>query len=154
MIKNEALPAERKELMVNALMILKIIEGINTLDGYAAENRGHLLLENSDIAADNWRDKAVDEFKKALLFHPQQFRARTALAKLLEEEGRRDEAVRLMNDGVNYFYRRGISGLDEFYEYAIKLNLMSGDTTKARELQRKIVSLKEWRSTQSILLEN
>ena len=51
-----------------------------------------------------------------------------------------------MNDGVNYFYRRGISGLDEFYEYAIKLNLMSGDTTKARELQRKIVSLKEWRS--------
>ena len=146
MIKNEALSAERKELMVNALMILKIIEGINTLDGYAAENRGHLLLENSDIAADNWRDKAVDEFKKALLFHPKQFRARTALAKLLEEEGRRDEAVRLMNDGVNYFYRRGISGLDEFYEYAIKLNLMSGDTTKARELQRKIVSLKEWRS--------
>ena len=97
---------------------------------------------------------AINEFKKALRFHPRQYRARTALVELLEKQGRLDEAVRLMNDGVNYFYHRDISGLDEFYEYAIKLNLMSGDTTKARELQRKIVSLKEWRSTQSILLEN
>ena len=135
MIKNEASEVERKKLMGKGLMVLKIIEDINKLDGFAPENRGHLLVENSDIAIYNWYEKAMNEYKNALRVRPEQYRARIALAKLLEQQGKLDEAVDLMNDGVNYFYRFRRSGFDEFYQYAIKLNLMNGDTVKAREIQ-------------------
>ena len=47
-----------------------------------------------------------------------------------------NEAVALMNDGVNYYYQSYLPGLGEFYQYAVKLNLMKGDTIKAREIQR------------------
>ena len=135
MIKNEASEVERKKLMGKALMVLKIIEDINKLDGFAPENRGHLLVENSDIAIYNWYEKAMNEYKNALRVRPEQYRARIALAKLLEQQGKLDEAVDLINNGVNYFYLFKHSELDEFYQYAIKLNLMNGDTVKAKEIQ-------------------
>ena len=47
-----------------------------------------------------------------------------------------------MNDGIRYDYNDYLTGLDEFYEYAVKLNLMSGDTTKAREIQIELDEVK------------
>ena len=40
-----------------------------------------------------------------------------------------------MNDGIRYYYDYNLTGFDEFYQYAVKLNLMNGDTIKAREIQ-------------------
>jgi hypothetical protein len=60
-----------------------------------------------------------------------------ALARLLVKEEYLNEAVALMNNGVNYYYLNILPGLGEFYQYAVKLNLMKGDTIKAREIQRK-----------------
>jgi hypothetical protein len=48
------------------------------------------------------------------------------------------EAVLLMNDWIRYNYDDYLTGLDEFYEYAVKLNLMNGDTVKAEEIQIEI----------------
>ena len=67
--------------------------------------------------------------------NPILFRARLALARLLVQQGDLNEAVPLMNDGVNYFYRRDLPGLGEFYQYAVNLNLMNGDTIKAKEIE-------------------
>ena len=38
---------------------------------------------------------------------------------------------------VNYYYQSFLPGLGEFYQYAVELNLMKGDTIKARDIQRK-----------------
>ena len=43
-----------------------------------------------------------------------------------------------MNDGIRYYYDKFLTGLDEFYEYDVRLNLMSGDTAKARDVHQKI----------------
>ena len=40
-----------------------------------------------------------------------------------------------MNDGMNYGYTSSSPWIREFYQYAVKLNLMNGDTIKAREIQ-------------------
>ena len=47
-----------------------------------------------------------------------------------------------MNDGVRYFYDYYLTGLDEFYEYAIEFNLINGDTIKVKEIQLKLDDVK------------
>ena len=134
-IKGDALMSVRKTYLASALSVLNKIEDINPLAGIVPEGRGHLLVENSDIGVDDWQEKAVREFKKALQLQPRRYGARIALAKLLEKDESLDEAVTLMNNGVNYFYLDGLPGLNEFFQYAIELNLMNGDTIKAKEIQ-------------------
>ena len=134
-VKSDDPPSVRKDLFAKALLILNKIESINPLMGAVPENRGHLLMENTDIVEDDWEEKAILEFKKALQLHPRLYRSRIALARLLEQRGELNEAVLLMNDGVRYNYDIYLTGLDEFYEYDVKLNLMSGDTVKAKEIQ-------------------
>ena len=119
---------DRKVLLANALMALSKIEDITPLAGIVPEGRGHLLIENTDIVVGDWEGKAINEFEKALQLQPGLYRARLALARLLEQRGELNKAASLMNDGIRYYY-------DDYYEYAVKLNLMSGDTTKAREIQ-------------------
>ena len=134
-IKSDALMSVRKTYLASALSVLNKIEDINPLAGIVPEGRGHLLVENSDIVVDNWHEKAVHEFEKALQLQPRRYGARMALARLLVKEEYLNEAVALMNDGVNYYYQSYLPGLGEFYQYAVKLNLMNGDTIKAREIQ-------------------
>ena len=127
--------SERKALYIKTLSILKIIEEINPLTGIVSEGRGHLLVENSDIIVDGWEKQAINEFKNALKLNPTLFRARLALARLLVQQGDLNEAVVLMNIGVSYQYPGFLNGIDQFYKYAIDLNLMNGDTVKEREIQ-------------------
>jgi O-antigen ligase len=141
-IKSDALRIERKSHLVSALLVLNEIEDINPLAGVVPEGRGHLLVENSDIAVDNWNEKAVHEFEKALQLQPRRYGARIALARLLAKEKYLNEAVALMNDGVNYYYQPGLRRLGEFYQYAIELNLMKGDTIKAEKIQIKLDEVK------------
>ena len=127
--------SERRALYTKTISILKNIEDINPLTGIVSEGRGHLLVENSDIIVNGWEKQAINEFKNALKLNPTLFRARLALARLLVQQGDLNEAVPLMNDGVNYFYSSALPGLGEFYQYAVKLNQMNGDTIKAREIE-------------------
>ena len=60
----------------------------------------------------------------------------------------------LLNDGVNYYYQILRPGLGGFYQYAVKLNLMSGDTVEAKEIQVIIDDLNRWYSEQKTLSEN
>ena len=53
-----------------------------------------------------------------------------------------------MNDGIRYLYDSYLTGLEEFYQYAVRLNLMIGDTAKAREVHQKIHELKVLRTGQ------
>ena len=46
-----------------------------------------------------------------------------------------------MNDGIRYYYDNYLTGLEEFYRYAARLNFMIGDTAKAREVHQKIHEL-------------
>ena len=109
--------------------------------GVVPENRGHLLIENTDIVVDDWEEKAIFEFNKALQLHPRLFRSRVALARLLNQRGELHEAALLMNDGIRYYYDSYLTGLEEFYRYAARLNFMIGDTAKAREALQKIHEL-------------
>ena len=131
----------RKDLFAKALLILNKIESINPLMGAVPENRGHLLIENTDIVVDDCEEKAIFEFNKALQLHPRLFRSRVALARLLNQRGELNEAALLMNDGIRYHYDTYLTGLEEFYRYAVRLNLMIGDTAKAREAHQKIHEL-------------
>ena len=142
-VKSDDPPSVRKDLFAKALLILNKIESINPLMGAVHENRGHLLIENVDIVVGDGEEKAILEFKKALQLNPRLYRSRVALARLLEQRGELNEAVLLMNDGIRYYYDNFLTGLDKFYEYDVRLNLMSGDTAKARDVHQKIHALEE-----------
>ena len=148
MIKNDASTDERKAILVKALLLLNKIENINSLAAIVPESRGHLLIENSDIVVDDWEEKAIGQFKKALQLDPRLYRARSALARLFVNRGDLDEAVLLINDGVKHYYPVYMTGIEKFYQYAINLNLMKGDTVKAKEIQVIIDDLNRWHSEQ------
>ena len=154
MAKNHALESERKVLFAKALLILNKINNINSLAAIVPESRGHLLIENTDIVIENWEEKAIGQFEKALQLDPRLYRARSALAKLFVKRGDLDEAVLLINDGVKHYYPVFMTGIEKFYQYAINLNLMNGDTVKAKETQVKIDDINRWHSEQNRLLEN
>ena len=134
-MSNTASLIEREDLYIKTLSILEKIEDTNPLTGIVSEGRGHLLVENSDIIVDGWEKQAINEFKNALKLNPTLFRARLALARLLVQQGDLNKAVVLMNIGVSYQYPGFLNGIGQFYKYAIDLNLMNGDTVKAREIQ-------------------
>ena len=140
--------SDRKDIFSKALLFLNKIESINPLMGAVPENRGQLIIDNSDIVVEDWEEKAIIEFNRALQLHPRLFRSRVALAKLLNQRGELIEATLLMNDGIRYFYEENITGVDEFYEYAVRLNLMIGDTAKAKDVHQKIHELKASRIDQ------
>ena len=83
----------------------------------------------------NWERKAISEFKEALKLDPKLYRARSALARLYVKGGNSNKAILLMNDGVKYYYPVYLTGLEKFYQYAVDLNLMNGDTVKAKDIQ-------------------
>ena len=60
----------------------------------------------------------------------------------------------LINDGVKYYYPVYMTGIEKFYQYVINLNLMNGDTVKAKETQVKIDDINRWHSEQNRLLDN
>ena len=132
--KNDTLTIKRKDLLSKSISALNKIEYVNPFNGVAAEKRGHLLLNYKEVLANEWQDKAINEYRKALKYRPRLFKARMALAKILEYQGKLDEAVVLMNDGMNYNYTNS-PWIREFYRHGIELNLMNGDTIKAREIQ-------------------
>ena len=86
--------------------------------------------------------KAIGQFKKALQLDPRLYRARSALARLFVNRGDLDEAVLLINDGVKHYYPVYMTGIEKFYQYAINLNLMNGDTVKAKEIQVELDEVK------------
>ena len=132
--KDDTLTIKRRDLLSKAISALNNIESVNPFNGVAAEQRGHLLLKYQAVLENEWQNKAINEYRKALKYRPRLFKARMALAKILEYQGKLDEAVVLMNDGMNYGY---ISSpwSREFYRHVIELNLMNGDSVKAREIQ-------------------
>ena len=132
--KDDTLIIKRKDLLSKAISALNKIESVNPFNGVAAEQRGHLLFKYQEVLTNEWQEKAVSEYRKALKYRPRLFKARMALAKILEYQGKLDEAVVLMNDGMNYFY---ISSpwSREFYRHVIELNLMNGASVKAKEIQ-------------------
>jgi len=135
-VKSDYPIIERKKLFVNAILTLDKLEGINPLDGFVFESRGHLLMENADITVDDWEINAIEEFKKALQLHPRLYRARIGLARLLEKQGYLNEATEYMNDGIDFYYAVNLTGLEEYFHYAFRLNLMNGDTVRAREINQ------------------
>jgi len=154
MAKNHALESERKVLFAKALLILNKINNINSLAAIVPESRGHLLIENTDIVIENWEGKAISQFKKALQLDPRRYRARSALARLFVNRGDLDDAVLLINDGVKHYYPVYMTGLKKFYQYAINLNLMNGDTVKTKDIQGIIDDINRWHSEQKKLSEN
>ena len=132
--KNDTLSIKRRDLLSKAISALNKIESVNPFNGVAAEHRGHLLLKYKDVLENDWQKKALNEYKKALQFRPRLFKARMALARILERQGKLNEAVVLMNDGMRYDYNNS-PWSREFYRHVIELNLMNGDTIKAREIQ-------------------
>ena len=132
--KDDTLIIKRKDLLSKAISALNKIESVNPFNGVAAEQRGHLLIKYQEVLANEWQEKAVSEYRKALKYRPRLFKARMALAKILEYQGKQDEAVALMNDGIYYGTISGPWGR-EFDRYVIELNLMNDDSVKAREIQ-------------------
>ena len=132
--KDDTLIIKRKDLLSKAISALNKIESVNPFNGVAAEQRGHLLLKYQEVLENDWQKKALNEYKKALQYRPRLFKARMALARILERQGKLNEAVALMNGGMRYGYNNS-PWSREFYRHVIELNLMNGDSVKAREIQ-------------------
>lgn len=145
LIKGTASMAERRALLDKAFSTLDKSAELNPLRGIAAEVRGHLYVENADIAGNDWRTKAIIAYQRALQLTPRLYQARTAYAKVLWEQGEHKAAIALLDDGLRYWYGNR-PGIDQFYQLSMKLNHQQGNFEKVKAIQTKLFSLPQYQT--------
>ncbi len=140
------LPSEaegsKKPLYENALKLLDRAQRANPLRGLTFVVRGRLYQQNPALAGDGWYEYAVDSFRRALSLDPRLLQGRLDYADLLLQQGKRDEALGLLEEGLRYEYSY-MPELIPFYSLTAKLRRETGREDDAKRLEDKARDLEK-----------
>ncbi len=130
----------RKSLYKDAILLLDRAQQANPLRGLADVIRSRLHQENPELAGDAGSELAAESLRRALALSPKMFQARLEYVQLLLQQGKRDEAYVVMEEGVKYEYYF-IPNLIPFYSLAAKLRREAGRLEAAMVLEKKVHDL-------------
>jgi tetratricopeptide (TPR) repeat protein len=129
--------AGRKTEFERAETLLTEAEKRSPLRPQIFHMRGLLYLENQDLAGTNGMEKAAANFEKALKLNPSFYHARVAYASLLGKAGKEKEALKVLKDGLHYFYYPNIDVLP-YYLMSAKVFERFADYENMKGLLEKI----------------
>jgi len=133
--------SSRKLLFENALELLDSAQRANSLRGLTFVFRGRLYQQNADLASNSGQELAAESFRRALGLDPRLFQGRTDYATLLLQDGKREQALQLLEEGAKYYYP-DMPGLIPYYSLTARLRREIGDAEQAKVLEDKVASLK------------
>ncbi|MGE5241064.1 MAG: O-antigen ligase family protein [Bacteroidota bacterium] len=133
--------SSRKLLFENALELLDSAQRANSLRGLTFVFRGRLYQQNPDLASNSGQELAAESFRRALELDPRLFQGRTDYATLLLQDGKKEQALQLLEEGAKYYYP-DMPGLIPYYSLTARLRREIGDTEQAKVLEDKVASLK------------
>ncbi len=132
--------AEREALFQRALDFLAEAERLNSLRAITFDIKARLYQENPDLAGDAWHELAGDGYAQALHRDPRLWQTREAYARLLLRLGHHRAAVRLMEEGLAYYYDPK-AGLASFFALGADLRRQAGDIAGAAALETRAAEL-------------
>ncbi|MCR4298514.1 MAG: O-antigen ligase family protein, partial [Gallionella sp.] len=132
----------KKSLYEDALRILDQAEAANSLRAITHVIRARLYRENLVFAGENGNQLAADSFRQGLAQNPRLFQGRVDYARLLLERGGKEEALRLLDEGVKYNYPP-IPELITFYSLTASLRRDAGRPEEANVLEEKTRQLEQ-----------
>jgi predicted Zn-dependent protease len=115
-------------------------QALNPLRGLPHLIRARILRENPALAGPDWLEKSLAAYRQALALDPLMYRARLAAAELLLNEGRRAEALQLLDEGAAYIYAE-TPELTSFYRLTARLRREAGRAGEAAVLEVKAMAL-------------
>ncbi len=134
-------PAQRKSLFDEAEELLATAETINPLRSQTYIVRAFFYEQNPAAVGAAWSDKVMRNYAHALALEPRGYQARYLYARFLLNQGRREEARRVLEEGVKYTYGSGES-LIPYYAFTAQLRAQAGDREGAASLVRRIEEIK------------
>lgn len=127
--------AARRSLYDSALSMLDQAERGNPYRALIHIVRARILAENRDLTGPTAVTRAETEYERALALDPRGFQSRQAYAQLLLASGRSDEAYRLLEAGLHYWYYPGASVLT-YYSDAARLAKEIGHGERVADIEQ------------------
>ena len=128
--------SNRKALYDDALRLLDRAQHANSLRGLTYVIRGRLYQQNPVLAGDGGGELAAESFRHALALNPRLFQGRMDYAALLLARGAKDEALRVLDEGVKHDYY-SMPDLIPFYALTARLRREAGRAEEAKVLEEK-----------------
>lgn len=133
---------ERLVLYETALAMLAEAESANPYRPLIHSVRGRLLHDHADLAGSDWRPRVEASYRKALALDPRFFATRMAYAGLLLEAGSDDEAFRVLDEGIGYWYYPG-QPVVAYYQMTAQVARRTGHHARAAEIERRLEELRQ-----------
>ncbi len=132
----------KKSLYNDALRLLDRAQQVNTLRGLTFVIRGRLYQQNPAFAGENMHELAAESFQRALALNPRLFQGRMDYVSLLLQDGKKEEALHSLDEGVKYDYFN-IPELIPFYSLTAKLRREAGRVEEAGILEDRVRELEK-----------
>jgi len=136
----EASSSQKKTLLDEAKKLLDEAEGINPLRPQTHAVRAQLYEQNPALAGSDWSGQAVKAYQQALHVNPRIYEIRYMYAQLLLKLGRFEEAHRVLEEGMRYWYFE-YEHIVPFFALVERLRREAGDKAGADQLNRKIAEV-------------
>ena len=133
---------KRRSLYEAALALLDEAQSANPYRALVHVVRGRILQENRELSGPNWRVQAESEYQKALALNPRFFVTRIDYARLLLAGGRQQDAYRVLNAGMDYWYYPSEPVL-AYYAFVAQLARRLGDEPRAAEVENRMDALRQ-----------
>jgi O-antigen ligase len=132
---------ERRALFNEAEGLLARAERLNPLRAQTFAVHAAFYEQNKDFVGAGWHDQVARYYEHALALDPRLYQARELYARFLLREGRRMQAMQLMEEGVKFYYWPAES-LVTFYGLAAGLRSEAGDKKGASLLLGQALELR------------
>jgi tetratricopeptide (TPR) repeat protein len=132
--------AGKKALYESAHGFLDQAQQVNSLRGLTFVVRGQLYRQNPAFADGDANELAAESFRRALALNPRLYQARMEYVSLLLQSGRKDEALRILGEGVGYEYHK-MPEVIPFYTLAARLMRENGRLEEAQALESRVRQL-------------
>lgn len=136
----------RKSLYDDALWFLDQAQEANALRGLTFVIRGRLYQQNPAFAGENGLELAGESFRRALALNPRLFQGRMDYVSLLLQAGKKEEALRSLDEGVRHYYP-AMRDLIPFYSLTARLRKEAGRAEEARILEDRLSELEKQSAT-------
>jgi O-antigen ligase len=131
---------QKKALLDEARELLDEAEGINPLRPQTYVVRAQLYEQNPSLIGKDWSGQAVNAYRQALQVNPRIYEIRYLYGQLLLKLGRFEEAHRVLEEGMRYWYFE-YEHIIPFYALVERLRREAGDKAGADQLNRKIAEV-------------
>jgi len=128
---------QRRRLFEEAERLLVRAEALNPLRAQTFTVHANLYEQNPELVGADWSERVSAQYRRALEVDPRIHQARFMYGRFLLKQGQRENARRVLEDGMKHFYPQ-VASIVSYYALTASLRQEAGDREGAEVLRRQI----------------